>query len=197
MHGYGDCLTVRNKKGKDRPWRWHRRSWFHLQLCPWEGENIKRQRHQWIFPWHPKGQQMMTHGWHAETLTKTDAHTLYRGQGHAETLTRPGVSSWAGPVSSTESGGWDGRSADDKPSPSPRESRPPIGRTEIETYTDYQLSYREEKKKQSGGSTGGIQHDGISGKKTAGCRCKHSLGVNRQFVSVLSWKGISHIILWK
>lgn len=99
---------------------------------------IKRQRHHWIFPWHPKGQQMMTHWWHTEMLTKTETHTVGMAahtntRRHTHRLTRPEVSSWAGPVSSIGSGGWDGRSADDKPSPSPRESRPPIGRTQMET----------------------------------------------------------------
>lgn len=52
---------------------------------------------------------------------------------HTHTLTRPEVSSWAGPVSSTESGGWDGRSTDDKPFPSPRESRPPVQTQQTQT----------------------------------------------------------------
>lgn len=45
---------------------------------------------------------------------------------HWKPLTRPEVSSWECLVSSTESGGWGGRSADDKPSPLLQESRPPI-----------------------------------------------------------------------
>lgn len=115
-----------SRQAKVSQWRWHREERFHLQLCLWESEKIKRHRHHRAFLWHPKGQQMMTHWWHTRMLTKTEIHAV------RHTLTRPEVSSWAGPVSSIESGGWDGRSADDKPFPSPQESLPPIEHTQTE-----------------------------------------------------------------
>lgn len=42
----------------------------HFQLCISESDKMKRQRHQWIFPW----QQMMTHWWHTEMITTTHTH---------------------------------------------------------------------------------------------------------------------------
>lgn len=56
-------------------------------VCISESEKIKRPRCQWIFPWHPKGQKMMTHWWHTEMLTKTKTHTVPQAGTHAHAHT--------------------------------------------------------------------------------------------------------------